>query len=313
MISTKKIFTILMLILIFGCMKQAEQQEGIYTEEFRTGNEGLRLNFVQNIPPEILYDTEPFAAMIEITNQGTHTVGGTGDRIYLSGFDPAVIQGIPTTGKQIPEITGKSQYITEPGIGAVDFRATIRDIASLRMDKYPLNIMATACYDYETIASTGICLDPDPYSPTAKQKICTPENIMLGSQGAPIAIEEIEVMPAKGTTKLRIHIKNAGYGDAFKQGIQYLEKCSPYSAGLAFDEIGYIQLGDVLISGVNIKQTCKPIDSTGHIRLTNGQATILCEIKNIRSQTPYMTAMSIVLKYGYRNSIFQQLEIKPTY
>ncbi len=310
----KKIILAISLLMLISCqlVPTTQQQEPIYTENFRTGTEGTRLNFIKNLPPEKLLDTEPFTAMIELTNEGTHTLGGAGDKIYLAGFDPAIIQGISTTGQQIPQLEGRSQYIYEPSVDAVQFKGTIRDLSSLRMDKYKATIVATACYSYETIATAQVCIDPDPYSATAKQKVCTPEDTFLGTQGAPIAVEEVKVIPSKGTTRFRIHVRNAGYGDSYKNGIDYLQKCSPYSTGLAFDEIDYIQVGDVTISGTNIKPTCKPLDSTGHLRLTNGAGVLICELKNIRGQTPYMTPLSILLRYGYRNSIFQEIEILPT-
>ena len=311
----KKIITTILILFILGCipLTQEPTEEQIVSDaEFRTGNEGLRLDFVENIPPDRLYDIEPFAAMLEITNEGTATVGGAGDRVYLSGFDPALIQGISITGEQIPKIEGRSLYVREPGIDTVVFKGTLRDITSLRMDKYKTKIVATACYGYETIANAGVCIDPDPYSPTAKQKVCTPETVTLGTQGAPIAIDEIEVIPSKGTTRFRIHISNVGYGNVFRQGLNYLQKCSPYSTGLTFDEVDYVQVGDIIIAGTNIKPSCKPLDQTGHIRLTNGEATLICELKGIRGTTPYMTSISAILRYGYRNAIFKDLDILPS-
>jgi len=101
----KKIIITTILLFVLGCTylpgQQAPVEEPIsYTEGYRTGSDGLRLMFVQNIPPAKLYETEPFAAMIELTNEGASQLGGPGDRIYLSGFDPALIIGIPTTGIQ---------------------------------------------------------------------------------------------------------------------------------------------------------------------------------------------------------------------
>jgi len=314
----KKILIILFLfVFLTGCQSLSgftnPYQDSTQTsyEDFRTGSEGLIMQFTQNMPPPQLYDSEPFATIIEITNEGTHTVGGPGDKIYLSGFDSTIIQGIPLTGKQIPTIEGRSRYVAEPGLGMVDFRGTIRDISSLRMDKYPVIIAATACYGYETIATVPVCIDPDPYSTTNTQKVCIPESAILGTQGAPIAVDTVDVLPSKGTTRFRIYIRNVGYGDVFRNGAEYLDRCSPHSKGLNFDEIDYVQLGDVSIAGINIKQTCKPLDSTGHIKLTNGEATILCELSNIKGQTPYTTTINLVLRYGYRNSIFTETEIFP--
>lgn len=276
---------------------------------YRTGNKGISMYFLDNLPPYTIYDTEKFAAMIQITNEGSTTIGGTGDKIYLSGFDPTIIQGIPTTGKQIPKIEGLTQYITQPITDIVEFSGNIKNLGFMEMERFPTTILATACYGYETIANTGICIDPDPHSPTTKEKACTAEDVYLGTQGAPIAISEIEVIPTKGMTRLRIHIQNIGTGDVFRNGPEYLQKCSPYSTGLTFDEVDYVQIGDIVVSGTNIKPTCKPLDSTGHARLTNGEATILCEIKDVKGQTPYTTPITITARYGYKEIMFKDIEI----
>jgi hypothetical protein len=306
----KKTNSLILLLILIGCVPFGEQSSDTFFSDqtYRTGREGLSINFMENMPPTQIYSREPFTALIEITNNGASAVGNTGDRVYLSGFDTTIIQGIPNTGIQIPKIEGRSQYIRNPEMDMVMFRGTVRDISNIKMEKYRTNIVATACYTYETIANTGICIDPDPTSIT-KQKACNPETKFLGTQGAPIAVNEIEVIPSKAKTIFRIHIKNEGYGDVFKNGINYLQKCSPYSEGLSFDEVDYVELGDVIVSGTNIKQSCKPKDNTGHIRLTNRAATIICELTNIPGQTAYTTPMSITLRYGYRNAIFKNFEI----
>lgn len=311
----KKIISTIIILFVLGCMPLANQTTDTIStneEEYRTGNQGVSLRFIENIPPDRLYDIEPFSALIEITNEGTSSIGGVGDRIYLSGFDTTLIQGIPSTGIQIPKIEGRSAYIRNPESDTINFQGTLKDISRMRMDSYPTKIVATACYSYETLANAGVCIDPDPYSATIKQKVCIPETVYLGTQGAPIAVEEIEVIPSKTSTRFRIHIRNEGYGEVFKFGTNYLQKCSPYSQGLTFNDIDYIKLGDVIVSGTNIKSSCKPKDNTGHIRLTNGRATIICELTNIRSQTPFITPILITLKYGYRNAIFKDLTILPT-
>ncbi|RLE48089.1 hypothetical protein DRJ25_00715 [Candidatus Woesearchaeota archaeon] len=314
--KTNIILLLIMIAVLTGCMQWQNRQnipenQNTQTETYITGTEGATIRFLPNLPPEQLYDTEPFTAMIEITNEGASQIGGPGDRVYLSGFDPSIITGIPTTGIQIPKLEGRSVYAKEPETNTITFKGRIKNLRNTRIDKYPLTLLATACYSYETTANAGVCIDPNPHSPTTKQKVCTPEDIPLGTQGAPIAVEGIDVVPSKGTTRFRIHISNVGQGDVFRNGIEFLQKCSPYSTGLDFEDIDYVQIGDIIVGGTNIRQTCKPLDKKGNIKLTDGRATVICELKNIRGQTPYTTPITITLKYGYRTSIFQDLEIIP--
>ncbi|HLF54642.1 MAG TPA: hypothetical protein VI612_02895, partial [Candidatus Nanoarchaeia archaeon] len=110
----KSVLVIIGLLILASCA--AQQPAGKpQPQEFRSGSEGLRLAFATNLPPPTLFDTEPFNALIEIENRGTYDVGGPGDKIYLSGFDPTIIQGIDAFGKQIPPLEGRGPFVPQGG------------------------------------------------------------------------------------------------------------------------------------------------------------------------------------------------------
>lgn len=296
-----------MLLFIAGCA-QGETREERGPAEFRVGTEGLWLWFEPNLPPAWIYDDQPLEVMVRVENRGAYGIGSAGDKLYLSGFDPTIITGISTFGEQIPLLEGKSQY-GEGELDAVAFRATIRDLASKHIDVYETRLLVTGCYGYQTIATSNICIDPDPYSISAKQKVCTPQDASVGSgQGAPIAISGIDVEPGKGRTRFRIRITNVGRGDAFKPGTGYLNKCSPYdSQGLSYDEVNYVRLDDVSVAGRSITSSCKP---SFDIRLIAGGATIYCELSGIASGSAFISPMTVRLSYGYRYSIFRDLDLR---
>ena len=270
----KYIILLILSVMISSCItgpQQAGKDKTDLTTAYRTGTQGLSLSFAQNLPPTRLFDTEPFSAVIEIENKGAYTVGGPGDKIYLSGFDPSIITGILEWGENIPNIEGKTQFITQSGMDVVSFKGTISPLSPRNIDKYPVRMLATACYAYKTVATAAVCIDPNPYAVTTRQKICTPGPVSLGGgQGAPIAVYQVEVDPSPDKTRFKIHIQNVGGGDVFRSGSDRLQKCSPFTAGLDFDEIDYVELRDVVVSGVSIKPTCRPLDDN-HIRLSNGR------------------------------------------
>ena len=303
------ILTVLVLITLVSCAPGGREEGPI---DYRYGTQGLRISFEPNLPPYRLFDTEPFHAVVAVENMGTFTVGGPGDKIYLSGFDPTIITGISTYGAQIPKLEGRGPYTPVGDIDFTEFKGTIRALAQKRIENYPAILLATACYGYETIASAQVCIDPNPFAPGARESVCIPQNVALGGgQGAPVAVTLVEVDPSPGKTRFRITIQNAGAGEVFKQGVQYLDKCSPYTPPLAFDEIDYVQIADVQISGISIRPSCKPLDETSHLRLTGGQGTIFCEFTQIRGQTAYTTPITIILRYGYRTSVATNTEIQP--
>lgn len=302
---------VLLLVLVFlaACRPQPQTRDAAqFLPEFRVGTQGLAMRFVPNLPPPRVFSGETLGVMIELENRGTYTVGGPGDKVYLSGFDPTIIAGISTFGEQIPVLEGRSQYVPQGGFGTIGFEGITRVLNN----RYPVVLVANACYGYETVAAANVCIDPSPFSATVRQKVCVPQNVPLGGgQGAPVAVSLAELQPSPGTTRFKIHVQNVGGGEVFRAGTTHLAKCSPYTEGLAFDEIDYVELADVLISGVSIKHTCKPLDK-GHIRLTNGQGMVFCELSVPRSAAAYVTPLTVVLRYGYRDTIVQPIEVLPT-
>lgn len=309
----KKILPLLILaIIITSCGPIQKDKEQVITTQYRTGTQGLSLSFAPNLPPNRLFDTEQFSTVIEIENRGAYPVGGPGDRIYLSGFDTSIITGILQYGEKIQLIEGKTPFVTQGGIDSVGFRGTIAPLRPRNIDKYPVRLLATACYEYQTIAAAAICIDPNPYAATTQAKTCTAGPVSLGGgQGAPIAVTQVEVDPSPGRTRLKIHIQNSGTGEVFRSGADYLQRCSPFTPPLQFDEIDYVELRDVTVGGISIKPTCKPLDNN-HIRLTNKKGQAYCEMMT-RGQNTYSTPIVITLAYGYRNSIYKDIEIVSIY
>ena len=56
---------------------------------YRTGSQGMVMNFLPNYPRAKMFADEPFDILLEIKNRGSFPIGYTGDKIYISGFDPS--------------------------------------------------------------------------------------------------------------------------------------------------------------------------------------------------------------------------------
>ncbi|MBW3016506.1 hypothetical protein KY309_02760 [Candidatus Woesearchaeota archaeon] len=308
----KKSVLLLFLAVVVACAPV--QKEAAEPVDFRYGTEGLYMSFVPNLPPPRLLDSEPFNVMLMVENRGTTNVGrGDGD-IFLSGFDPRIIT-MSADRQPVPDLEGRGPFIPKGGFNTVSFSGTIAKLSSYRIDKYQPTILATACYRYETVASAQVCIDPNPFAPASAPKVCTPGTVSLGSQGAPIAVTSVEVEPSPTKTRFRIHLQNVGGGDVFLPDSEYLSKCSPYSdPGLGFNEVDFVRVDEVMIAGTSLKASCKPLDSRGSLRLTGGSASLFCEfdVASMRAQSAYLSPLNVILKYGYRQSIYMPVEIRPT-
>lgn len=309
----KKIITIVGLILImFSLTHCSGQKDGERTDNFRTGSQGLEMRFLPNQPPAQIYDDQELAIQLEVSNKGAETVGGGEDKIYLSGFDKSILPGIVLNGETLEEMEGKTRYNPIGNMQYITFSSEVAPLKSAGIDRYPLTLLATACYGYTTTASANVCIDPNPHGPSQRETVCTPQPVGLGTQGAPIAVSNIDVQSSPRRTRFQITIQNVGGGDVFKEGANYLARCSPYdSGGLQYDDVDYVKLLEVSLPGgaQDITASCKPISKDDqHIRLINGQATITCEA-DTSGAAAYVAPLVVKLSYGYRQTMTKQVTI----
>ncbi|VVB81833.1 Uncharacterised protein [uncultured archaeon] len=301
----KSVFVLVFLMALFACSTTKTTQPP--TGEFRYGTEGLSMSFVANMPPARVYDNSPFIVTLLVENKGTSPVSNAYSRFYLSGFDQNIISGISTQGTSVTGdvLRGRDQYMPKGDVDTITFTG---QIPVLTIEKYQPVILATACYAYSTVANPAVCLDPNPYGATSVQKVCTPGAVSLGSEGAPVAVTSVNVEPSPGTTRFTINVQNVGGGDVFDPAV--LSSCSPYGPGLAFNQIDIVHLYDVSVGGISIKNSCRPLDANGNIRLANGAGAVYCEVSGLKGQNAYITPLSVELSYGYRQGISKSVEIR---
>jgi hypothetical protein len=311
--SKKTIISFILIIISLFLLSCSSSNNRNFDSEYRTGSQGIVMNFVHNAPPSSVYDTDPLNILIEVLNKGAHDISrGSNSYIYLSGFDTNIITNIAHGGKIIEDLEGKSRYNPYGDKDFINFDGKIRDLSALKMDDYRFNLQATACYKYETNAQGLVCLDPEPFSSSSRTKVCSGSTSpSMGTQGAPIAVSNIIVEPTPGRTKFKISISNVGGGDVFKDGFNYLSLCSPYSgSGLQFEDMDMIKLSQVKVNNIDITGTCKPVRN-GEVRLINGVANVICEVE-LSSGPAFTTPLTIQLNYGYRQTISKDLRVIAT-
>ena len=314
---------LLVVLTLAGCGGAGRDRDQSSSVEYRRGSQGLELRFARNLPPPRIYDDQDFNVMVEVYNRGATTVSGGNSKLFLSGFDQSIITALQATSSLLGspigaqegarvDMEGKSLLNPEGGFDIVEFVGNIRDLESKNIDVYDPTLLATACYRYETLAAPQVCIDGDPFSTASKERVCTPGTVGGGSQGAPVAVSSVDVDARPRATQFKIYIQNVGGGTVFKDGFTYLNKCNPYNGGgLGYKDVDYVSLQEVKVGTTNIKGTCKPVDAEGNIRLTDGSGFIICTLTGI-NQPVYTTPLRIMLRYGYRQSISQRIEIVAT-
>ena len=302
-------FLLLAVIIAPSCTKSGGTASGI------EGTDGLEMSFLPNQPPAKIVvgkDNTPFGVTLEARNSGTYSDGQHLDgKIFLSGYDKNIIEFKDGHGQatRVKYLEGKSQSNPVGGLDLFEFSGNVI-AGNLLADTYDFNLLATACYSYQTKAGPSVCIDPNPYQADI-EKSCSVDAISLGSQGAPIAVTNVEEEVMTGEFQFKITIKNVGGGQAIKT--DNFDDCNPFESRIDLKQnVDFIYVdGKIKIGSTDLE--CRPIGSDNSIRLIEGAGYIICTLPNTddikRFSQGYTTPIIIPLKYTYRTSIQQPIQV----
>jgi len=334
----KRLVLALMVILVSLSACVNKNAGSTQSSDVYKGTEGIVMNFMPSMPPSQIYSSDTLNFNLEIRNKGTYDAGTVPNnengpyekflKFYVSGYDKSILTGKKEGGSIDPifdkwlfweaELEGKSEFNPQGGIVYKDFSTKIGTLPE-GMDSFRTNFLLTACYTYETLAVSSVCIDPVPYSTVTREKACTVSDVSLsGGQGAPVAVTKIEEEASKGKARFKIYFENKGNGKIFDMSSNKRTdkdgnlKCNPYSEeGLGYDDLDKITLNKVSVGSDDITLDCDPVmkDGSNTIRLIDGRGFIICEKDGLTGTSAYNTPIEINVAYGYKTSIQKEIEI----
>ena len=232
--------------------------------EVFTGTEGLTMNYVKDLPPPKLYSSTNLNVLLELHNKGVTDINNL--NLYLSGYDTNII-AIPNRVRNVFGLLGKSRFNIEGGYRTVEFasnRINDKDFS----ERYPTTMTATACYDYTTVGTPVVCVDPFLYDVEAGARPCQVAPVSLsGGQGAPISVENVQVDSTGSEAYFEIEIANVGGGKVVQTA-----KC-PYN--LDYNDLNYVKY-DIKLSGQPPIECLPSERGSNRVRLVNDRAKITC-------------------------------------
>lgn len=292
-----------MILAIFlsscGYVKTKEQ---IQIPEVHKGTKGITMSFLQNMPPSELYENKYYEAGIKIQNAGAEDIK---QGMLAIGIEEQQIIIDGENNKRF-DLQGKSVFNPEGTQDILRFKIKTREL-SPKIEHYPTEITATACYKYKTEATALVCIDTD-IAGIIKTKPCqTRMQTFSGGQGAPVSVVSVEpkMMVHEDLTKIQpefyITLQNAGQGNAVIQEKVY-DACSGKPLGT--ESWNTVEL-TARLSEQDLQ--CKP----EKIKLTR-ETRIVCTLPEGIDKTKgtYTAPLSIDVSYGYMDRIVKNTEIK---
>jgi len=321
------LFGLVLLIIVSGCgdKKIGVDIPTITTKELFTGSDGLIIEFVKDNPPAEVYENGFAPITLDIKNKGAYNIQNGIISIALekdyitaqqNSFNSVNINARYEGQEHLSlNIKGKTIETPEGEEDQLSFLANIGELEEMSI-VHESGIIISSCYRYQTELSDNICIDTDLFGTRTVEKPCKTESKSYSNQGAPIAIQEVEMamLPDLDNDIVRpqiiIHISNIGNGEVVADDTNTIIKaCS--SQALEISKWNKIRVEARM--GANHIFNCDPSSESeiAEVTLKERNVKVRCIIEDgigieegTRAEPLY-----IKLNYGYTSSISKTIKI----
>jgi len=278
---------------------------------YRTGSEGLTVQFAPGSADRAFERDNDVTFVLEVRNRGAFPqqddFQNLNPKLWIYGYDPLILFIDPDEFSLDEEtLEGKNPFNSEGGFETVILRASISDLPS-GTPVYRPTIIAAVTYEYETVASGEVCVDPFPFSTTIRDKICNVaqfRNVNIGSsQGAPVAISRVEEEVTSNALLFRIFIKNVGNGLI----IPINDVNRHPRLGYEYNSLNEVRVAEISVGNLRV-DSCRPYQGE-RIKLINNEGVMFCKFSTSGIDDIYTTPINIRLEYGYVTSVQKQIQI----
>ncbi|MBT3814920.1 hypothetical protein HOE37_00415 [Candidatus Woesearchaeota archaeon] len=238
-----------------------------------------------------IFDAETIPIEVTLNNKGEYEIQPGDITVELKG--PSMdFTGIPSLAlKNAGTIETVSELLTIGGEETLTFSSDAKYSQPVNgaIDR---EWFANFDYNYETyLIVPEVCLKED----LTDDRVCTIDGAKTYFvSGAPITITSVEESTAgKGIMALKIKVSNVGSGKVTKPG----------------DDFGVQERVAYAIDDINWE--CKQGGKLGEARLINGEAEIICKLKEALPEGTLATKqLGLTISYKYRDIIQETLRIK---
>ena len=285
----------LFLLVIFGLSIIILGINGCPSTAPTTNTAGLTMSFVKDAPPVSVAVGKEFPIYADVLNKGGEFINKGQAKFYLSGLGPNFenVKLSTTNNKTLAKESAYPDriYFAEKA----KFTFPLQGILVVPF-------VLTSCYDYSGRAQATICV-----SGSNESKICklSGEKITSNTAG-PIQVASLTEILNQNKLTLVLDIVNKGTGQVYLSDTD----CDKLEAKDFSESLKQGKLNIHAFTRDNFK--CKLQTSGGQIEGLEGMVTlgkVVCE-KDI-SNEDYSSAFTVEVRYKYRDSISQSINIVP--
>jgi len=264
----------------------------------------LSFSFIPDAPPEQVEVQSAFPIYIEVKNFGGYDVMPGKAEFYLSGIGNSLTSvSKKETNKNILET---KTDISLGGTERITFAKTA--ISSLPLQSpFPLSLVLTGCYDYQTIMQTDVCVGKK------SNEICDLAGEKIESNqstAAPIQITSLKEQLIGNKLQIIFLISNKATGEVYSPD----SSCDKIQAGDIDEKLNQNNLWLTIETDpgfvCELKSKNVPYSS---IKTTDGRGAvgaILCE-KDVLSEETHVAPLKVTMHYKYKQSSTKQIMLLP--
>ncbi len=284
----KTLFTIILIVFLTGCVGVIQQEQSTQ-DNWRTGTQGVVMNFVAGNPPSEVVSTSDVLVYVEYSNKGASDA--TNLKFHLTGFDDSILTALKNEGKPAPPspLQGKTRFNPEGSQEhIIKWESGINMNSLSETDSFKQSFIVTACYGYRTEAYPQICIDPTQFEVIGPSECDYSVRDLGTSQGAPIVVSKVEKKMSTNKIFLEIEFQNKGNGN-------------PYEGGNCLN-LGYDNIDRIYVESVGGNDfSCNPRT----VRLVNNKGFTICESTGNFKMPSSVSEIQVPIKisYNYRESL----------
>jgi hypothetical protein len=316
------------MLVLTGCGGNSNTQVGPSKTPFVGGSTALSMEFLDGTPPDEIFDDGqyPFGINIKLENLGEDDVLANEGYIEITGINPKDF-GLGSQADFKQDLPGDMIGVKKNSEGFVlvgstlvsefdelNFQGNLKGNWGSDAEKTGgPRIRANLCYNYETQATTAVCLKRDMLTNINTKEICelNGEKSVYNS-GAPIQVTKVYETPI-GSSKIQLQFEISHVGTPNDRFYKFDTVCDDRATNTNKD-IVYFEL-ETDING-NYAQCSGLRDSNanknaGYVELFNGKPRIvICQFDTGTIDGVYETLLSAKLKYRYYQFIEKPILIK---